>query len=209
MKRTFETASALAICLGMALGAPAFAQDDQTAAPADESTASDVESQLSLGEDADTPTDLGQMYVKTENGDWEMRCLKTETPENDPCQMYQLLSDETGAPVAEFTLFRLPAGGKAVAGATVTVPLETALPNQLTVQIDGGNTKRYPYAFCTQVGCHARIGLTEQDVNAFKRGNEAVLSIVPAIAPDQKVELKMSLSGFTASYDAVSVIEQQ
>jgi invasion protein IalB len=171
-------------------------------------TAAEVESQLSLGEDADAPTELGQPYTKEVIGDWELRCLKTETPENDPCQMYQLLDDGQGAPVAEFSLFRLPGGGQAEAGATVIVPLETALPNQLSVQIDGGPVRRYPYAFCNQVGCYARIGLRQEDVNAFKRGNEAIMTIIPALAPDQQVRLSLSLNGFTASYDKVSIIDQ-
>ena len=62
--------------------------------------------------------------------------------------------------------------------------------------------------FCNPVGCYARMGLTPEDVNAFKRGSEAVITIVPALAPDQQVKLTLSLSGFTASYGKVSIIEQ-
>jgi len=53
-----------------------------------------------------------------------------------------------------------------------------------------------------------RMGLTDADIGAFKRGKQAVLTIVPALAPDQKVNLTLSLDGFTAGYDEVSVIEQ-
>jgi len=87
------------------------------------------------------------------------------------------------------------------------VPLETALQNQLTVSIDGAAGKRYPFAFCNAVGCYARIGLTADDVAGFKRGNLAKLTIVPALAPDQKVVLDLSLEGFTASFDKSSVIQ--
>ena len=119
------------------------------------------------------------------------------------------MDDGQGAPVAEFSLFRLPAGGKATAGATVVVPLETALPSQLTLTVDGGKARRYPFAFCNPVGCYVRMGLTEADVAAFKRGKEAVITIVPALAPDQKVELSLSLDGFTASFDKSSVVEDR
>jgi invasion protein IalB len=88
----------------------------------------------------------------------------------------------------------------------VVVPLETALPAQLTVTVDDGAPRRYPYAFCNPVGCYARIGLTEQDITAYKRGAVARLTIIPALAPDQKVELDLSLDGFTASFDKVSVM---
>ena len=80
--------------------------------------AAQIEEQLSLGEDADGEPTLGKPYTKEVIGAWEMRCIKTEE-EVDPCQMYQLMDDGQGAPVAEFSLFRLPAGGKATAGATV------------------------------------------------------------------------------------------
>ena len=170
-------------------------------------TASEIESQLSLGADADADPELGKPYTAETVGAFEMRCIKTEE-ENDPCQMYQLLDDGQGAPVAEFSLFRLPEGGKAVAGATIVVPLETSLPAHIRLAVDGGKARAYPYAFCNPVGCYARIGLVAEDVAAFKRGAKATITIVPALAPDQKVELSMSLDGFTASFDKSSVIEQ-
>lgn len=201
--------TALPLCAALAVFAPAavFAQTvdvqtDETVKPA-----TTVEDQLSLGEDADQNPEVGKPYTRETIGAWEMRCIKVEEGE-DPCQMYQLMDDGQGAPVAEVSLFRLPSGGKAVAGATVIVPLETALPQQLTIAIDGGKTRRYPYAFCNPVGCYVRLGLTAEDVTAFKRGNEAKMTIVPALAPDQKVVLTLSLEGFTASYDKASVLNQ-
>ena len=104
-------------------------------------------------------------------------------------------------------LFRLPADGKAIAGATVTVPLETLLTAQLTISVDGGKGKRYPFSFCTPIGCIARIGFTAEDIATFKKGAKATVTLVPAPAPDQKVELDMSLSGFTNGYNAASIIE--
>lgn len=216
--------TALPLCAALALTAPmmAFAQTATPETAAEESTdqteeikpqpgtsgnASEIEEQLSLGEDAEGEAAMGKPYTKKEIGSWEMRCIKTEE-EVDPCQMYQLLADGEGAPVAEVSLFRLPEGGKAKAGATVVVPLETALPAQMTLSVDGGKARRYPYAFCNPVGCYVRMGLTDADIAAFKRGKEAVITIVPALAPDQKVNLALSLDGFTASYDEVSVIEQ-
>ena len=211
--------TALPLCAALALTAPmtAFAQtateeqpaqtEEQQLQPGTSGNAAQIEEQLSLGEDADKDPELGKPYTKKEIGSWEMRCIKTEE-EVDPCQMYQLLADGEGAPVAEVSLFRLPDGGQAKAGATVVVPLETALPAQLTLSVDGGKARRYPYAFCNPVGCYVRMGLTDADIGAFKRGKQAVLTIVPALAPDQKVNLTLSLDGFTPGYDEVSVIEQ-
>lgn len=175
--------------------------------PAEEQQAPSLADELSLGEAASDEPQVGQTYINETFGDWSMRCIKTEEGE-DPCQMYQLLEDGEGAPISEFTLFRLPGEGQAKAGATVVVPLETSLQAQLTMKIDSQPARRYPFAFCNSVGCYARIGLTEEDVNAFKRGSEAMLTIVPVLAPDQKVDIVLSLAGFTAGYDKVSVIQQ-
>lgn len=173
----------------------------------DDGSATAIEDQLSFGEPTRETAEIGQTYTDEVIGDWEMRCIKTEA-EEDPCQMYQLMDDGQGQPVAEMSLFRLPEGGRAIAGATLVVPLETALPQQVSVSVDGGKARRYPYAFCNPVGCYARMGLTAPDIAAFKAGNQAVLTIVPALAPDQKVNLTLSLTGFTASFDRVSVIDQ-
>ena len=211
-----NTLTALPLALVLSLGLPlsALAQTTtetpaQTEEQATEETGTvkKIEDQLSLGEDDEANAEVGRPYTKEVVGAWEMRCIKTEEGE-DPCQMYQLMDDGQGNPVAEFSLFRLPEGGKAVAGATVVVPLETALPQQLTVSVDNGKPRRYPYAFCNPVGCYVRLGLTDADVAAFKRGKAATITIVPALAPDQRVELALSLDGFTASFDKVSVIAQ-
>lgn len=202
--------TALPLCLALAITAPvgAFAQSTTTTTEETQSgTSAEISDQLSLGEDANADPELGKPYTAEVIGAWEMRCIKTEE-EKDPCQMYQLLDDGEGAPVAEISLFRLPGSGKAEAGATIIVPLETALPRQLTISVDGGKGRRYPYAFCNPVGCYVRLGLTAADVTAFKRGKEAKITIIPALAPDQTVDLTLSLSGFTASYDKVSVIDQ-
>lgn len=143
----------------------------------------------------------GSSYVAEEFGDWQQRCVRTEEGA-DPCQLYQLLRDKSGNAVAEMSVFPLPPGREAAAGATVITPLETLLTRNLRLSVDGGQVKRYPFDFCAQQGCFARIGLTASEVSQFKRGAEAQLTIVPAAAPDQEIDLAISLSGFTAGYDA-------
>lgn len=173
------------------------AADGNAAAPGD----------LSMGEDAAAAPSgepgAGQTYVAETFGDWEMRCVKAGDGK-DPCQLYQLLEDESGNSVAEMSIFGLPEGQQAAAGATIITPLETLLTKQLTLSVDGGAGKRYPYTFCNQVGCFARVGFTSAEIAQFKKGASATLTIVPAAAPDQAVKLTVSLSGFTAGYDAVN-----
>ena len=182
----------------LALAAPLSAQNTDT-----ESTTT-TPLDLDLGEPVDGPQ-LGQRYTKESFDDWELSCIKTGA-EKDPCSILQILNDDDGNPTAEFALFRLEGGGQAVAGGTIVVPLETLLPAQVTVAVDGGSGKRYNYTFCNPLGCAAQVGFTQEDIDAFRRGNVATLTIVPAPAPDQQVVLEMSLTGFTAAYDVVDIV---
>jgi invasion protein IalB len=122
----------------------------------------------------------------------------------DPCQLYQLLQDSEGNNVAEVSMFALPAGQQAVAGATIVAPLETLLTEQLTISVDGAQPKRYPFTWCAPVGCIARVGFTQAEIDGFKKGAKATIMIVPAGAPNERVNLDLSLKGFTAGFDAVS-----
>lgn len=220
----FNKSASFAALLSVALPAAAWAQETSqsedaatapaqaTEAPAEAPAPADTQAEnganpaLDLGQPiADAGPKLGERYSKEKFGDWDLACIKTER-ETDPCSMLQLLNDTNGNPVAEVSMFRLENSGQAVAGATVIVPLETLLPAQLTISVDGANAKRYNYSFCNQIGCVAQIGFTQSEVNAFKKGAKANLSLVPAPAPDQRIDLTMSLSGFTAAFDAVDVV---
>jgi invasion protein IalB len=168
-----------------------------TEAPA-EPTAEDLPLGTPVEEDG-----VGSTYVEAKHGDWDQRCVRTEDGAN-PCQLYQLLLDNGQNPVAEFSVFGLPPGGPAAAGATAVVPLETLLTAEVTLQVDGGAAKKYPFSWCSPIGCVSRIGFTPEEVAALKKGNAASLTIVPVQAPDQKVTVKISLKGFTAGFDAVN-----
>lgn len=173
-------------------GAAAEAPADAAAAPGTD---------LSMGQ---APADgIGSTYVKESFDAWELRCVRTESG-IDPCQLYQLLKDGSGNSVAEVGLFTLPAGGEAVAGATVIAPLETLLTAGLRIGVDTAQPKVYPFSFCSAAGCVARVGFTAAEIDAFKKGNKAIVTIVPAVAPDNTVALEVSLKGFTAGFDAVT-----
>ena len=154
----------------------------------------------------EVPQDKADSYIKATYDDWQLKCFRTGT-EEDLCQMYQLLTEESGNPVAEFSLYKLANAGTVVAGATIAAPLGTLLTEEIKLSVDGGKAKSYEYSFCTMGGCFARIGLTQADVDALKRGVKATLEIVPAQAPDQTVRIDASLAGFTAAYDAASELE--
>lgn len=200
---------ALSFAAALAMALPATAQEAEAPAAEEEQPPS----VFNLGEPVDENGDPvapepqepqpGQQYLREVFNDWALRCLKVAEGE-DPCQMYQLLNDADGNSVAEIAIVPLADAGQAVAGATIVVPLDTLLTEQITLRVDGGQARRFPYNFCNVGGCVARVGFTEQDINLFRRGANATLTMVPAAAPDQQVTVTMSLSGFTAGYAAVS-----
>ncbi|EKX59098.1 invasion associated locus B family protein [Cereibacter sphaeroides] len=201
------------MALGIALAPAAWAQDTP-AAPAAEAPAAQAPTGgaaapqgLSMGQE-DPADGIGSTYVAATHGDWEQRCVRTEDGA-DPCQMYQLLKDGEGNSVAEISMFALPAGQQAAAGATIVAPLETLLTANLTMGVDAAKPKVYPFSWCNRAGCFARVGFTQAEVDAFKKGNKSVVTIVPAVAPDQKVALNVSLKGFTAAYDAVKASNEK
>ena len=181
--------------------APAATGTDTAPAPATDATPDP--NAPSLG----TPVSEGpgSEYVKASFDAWDLRCIRSEDGK-DPCQLYQLLKDAQGGGVAEISIIPLPPGGKAVAGATVVTPLETLLTEQVTLGVEGGEAKKYPFTFCTVAGCVARVGFTAEEITAFKKGAKAVMTIVPLAAPDQKVNLDVALKGFTAGFDEVTKV---
>lgn len=211
----------LAIAMTVALSGTAFAQEtpvtpappaaetpattapaaDTTVAPATDATAA-PETAPTAATPAAGPDDLGKAYTAATHGDWQLQCIRTADG-NDPCEIYQILKDSTGQAVADISILALPKGGEAVAGATIMVPLETLLTPGVALAVDSGKTRAYPVTFCAQPGCFVRVGLTAEELASFKNGNNATLSMVPVAAPDKRVDVTISLKGFTAAFDAV------
>jgi invasion protein IalB len=183
--------------LAATLALPLAAQETETTSAAEQAG-------LSLGE-----PEVGSAYVRETFTDWELRCVVSPEGQPDPCQLFQLLLDEQGNPVAEFNLFDVPDEGDLVAGATIVTPLDTLLTGQLRMAVDSGQPRVYPFSFCQPVGCYVRLGLTANDIQSFRAGNQAIVAIVPLRAPDQLVPLSVSLSGFTAGFEALVAYNEE
>lgn len=175
------------------------AEEQPTEAPSADDT-------LPLGEPAPAEEQIGAPYVLETHGDWQIRCIKTPNG-LDPCQLYQRLLSPDQTPIAEFTVFPLlEPQGEAVAAGSVSAPLETLLTAMATLRVDGNDGKRYPFRYCTQVGCYASLGFADSDIASLKNGAKATLTVVPVLAPDEQINIEISLSGFTAGYNSLKTI---
>ncbi|MFT6932229.1 MAG: invasion protein IalB [Paracoccaceae bacterium] len=196
MTRAFLFSALLASFLAQ----PALAQTTEAEAP-EANTETTAQNGLSLGEPVGPQP--GDTFVAESHGDWQIRCIAVEEGQTEPCQLYQLLADDALNPVAEINIFDVPDDGQLIAGATIVTPLDTLLLPQLRLSIDGAQPRQYPFSFCQPVGCFVRIGLTEVDLQALRGGSAGRISIVPLPAPDQTVDLNISLTGFTAGFAAL------
>ena len=201
MIKQLLTANAMAVAF---LGSAVYAQEaNDESQQQDESAQTEAAQELDLGE---TGPRIGEQYVKETSGAWSITCLRTEEGD-DPCLLRQVLSGAEGEPIAEISINKLPEGTEAVAGARLTVPLETMLQAQIAVSIDGAPGKRYNYHHCNPVGCVAQLGFTQGDIDAMKAGSKATISLVSILAPSQLLQIEMSLDGFTSGYDQLDVLQ--
>ncbi|MCX7888266.1 MAG: invasion associated locus B family protein [Rhodobacteraceae bacterium] len=191
----------LALLIALGLGGMATAQSAD--APAGGAPAADTAGDPAAFSTGQEVGGVGETYTKETFGDWQLNCIRTADG-SDPCQLYQLLKDDKGNPVAEVNLTALKPGGEAVAGATIIAPLETLLTQGLAITVDGGKEKKYPFTFCAAIGCISRVGFTAAEVEGFKKGAKATVTVVPVAAADQKVSANISLKGFTAGFEAIS-----
>jgi invasion protein IalB len=184
--------------------AAAPAAEAPAAAPEGQAPAEPAEGTAPADAAAAPPPPEVMEIVRDKFGDWEIRCA----PEGNDCFMYQLALDTLQNPVAEVSILKLPEEAEATAGVTVVSPLGTLLPAGVVMQIDAGKQERYAFHWCSQVGCFARFGLDLAGVDAMKRGNGAKLTLLSVGNPETPVTLALSLSGFTAAYDALEVATQ-
>lgn len=142
-----------------------------------------------------------QPYVAAEHRDWQVICTRIEGQEAEACEIYQLLREASGQPIAEISIAALAETGQIVAGATITTPLETFLPAGLGFRLgaDAEEMRIEAFRVCTVVGCVVRMGLSAAEVQAMERGSDAFVTIVPFVAVDRPVDITVSLRGFTAA----------
>ncbi len=140
---------------------------------------------------------IGAPYLKEEHGAWTIRCTRAPLGQADPCDMFQVLKNSEGGPVAEVMV--QPAGEN---GGTmvIAVPLGTFLPAGVKIGIDGNELGSIPFITCTRT-CVSRVTLKEAELQAFKNGNVAQLTLSAADAPQVPVSVDASLTGFTAAFN--------
>lgn len=154
---------------------------------------------------------VGEPYISQTFRDWDVRCIRGEEGVPERCEMYQLLSESAGNPVAEFRISTpiVPEEG-VMASAVLLTPLDTLLTPGLRLRIDDGQVATVPYAFCRPIGCFVQLTLSQEDVASFAAGADIFIELFALVRGETgqfggaPVEITASLLGFTAAFDAVA-----
>ena len=187
----------LSLAALFALASPSYAQETNDS---EEENAADA-AQPSLGDDTPQP---GGSRILSEHGDWKLRCITTNI-EADDCRLDQLLPDNSGNPAVQISLSPLFRHDAAVAVAQVVTPHFTLLEYELVIAIGGQRNKRSPFEWCSPLGCHAQLLLTQEELDALKEEEQTTVLFRVIVAPGQRVaraELDVPLDGFAEGYAA-------
>lgn len=142
--------------------------------------------------------------VKATHGAWEIRC---DAKKPDVCIMTQVGNRADGQPVLRVAFRKTPPGTKGpqnveiAAVLQIDAPLGVLLPAGVEVKIDGKAIGRAAFQVCDSRACIASEPVPQAFVDELKKGNAALMTIV-AVNGD-KAEVNISLSGFTAGYNAL------
>ena len=148
-----------------------------------------------------------QLVVTETHADWEIVCVGGEAP----CAMRQfgMAGDQRAL---QMTVRRIEARqteqGTVESVINVAVPIMVDLTQGLRIQVDEAEPATAAYRFCSREACEVRTPVPNALVDSFKRGAAATLSFVYlASGQPQRVEVPVSLSGFTAAYEALPITE--
>lgn len=84
----------------------------------------------------------------------------------------------------------------------IVVPLGILLPQGLTLQVDQGQAVKLPFLQCVPHGCRTVVTLEAEGLQKLQAGSEAKFTYF--LPNGQPMTLPISLSGFTAGYNAVA-----
>ncbi|ABD55066.1 invasion associated locus B family protein [Jannaschia sp. CCS1] len=158
-----------------------------------------------------TEVEPGEPYVADIFRDWQVRCIRSEEDTvPDRCEMFQLLEEENGNPVAEFRISAaLIEEEGTVANATLLTPLDTLLSPGLQIRVDDAEPAIVPFAFCREIGCFVQLSLSAENIDQFENGADAQVVLFALVRDElgqfggSPVPTSASLRGFTAAFESL------
>ncbi len=132
--------------------------------------------------------------------DWANQCETDPNLKKEICYTSQtIVVKGKDAELLNIAVGHVPEAEKPIL--RITTPLGTLLPEGMKVQIDAGEVSRLPFVFCSRIGCHIEVGITDKFLDAIKKGNKIKLTFLDL--GGRSFEVPVSLSGFTKAYNSL------
>jgi invasion protein IalB len=126
---------------------------------------------------------------------WFKVCAKQE--DNDICNTQNIKTADTGQLMTAVNLIEIK--GKVNRKVfQIAVPTGRLIPPGIGMQIDNGKTIKVNYSVCFPNRCIAETALTDELVNALKKGGDVTFTSVNF--QNKQNPIKISLTGFTDAY---------
>ena len=137
---------------------------------------------------------------QTPFGDWNMRCETPPGAQGHQCALMQYVVAESRSNVGLSVIMLKTADGKAKLLRIIT-PLGVLLPSGLGLKIDDEDIGRAGFVRCVAEGCLAEVIMEDELLNKLRRGQQATFIVF--VSPEDGIGIPISLSGFSAGYDAL------
>ena len=195
MKKFANVFAALCICLPTALTAQESSESQGNAVVGDSGA-------LAVGKPV--VRQVGEIYTRAVHGDWVVNC-QFSGREAETCSMQQIVIDKRGDRIARVEFFDVPDVPYLGAGANITMPLGVLLEANLVLAIGKTPAKTYPFKYCLDSGCVARLAFTTTEVELLRKSKSAILTIRSIYLPDEPTSGVVSLDGFTSGFNEVQI----
>ncbi|PLX39532.1 MAG: invasion associated locus B family protein [Hyphomicrobiales bacterium] len=128
---------------------------------------------------------------------WVKICNTDPKTKKEICLITQELRTNTGQFLTSVAIREL--GGEARKTLLVAVPSGMLLQPGLRIQVDKNKAETAKYSICFPNACYAELVINDTLINTMKKGSDLTITALNQQA--KPVPFKMSLSGFTATYD--------
>nr|WP_244669081.1 invasion associated locus B family protein [Rhodobium orientis] len=142
----------------------------------------------------------GQGQVRSQHGDWQIRCDTPPGAKAEQCALIQNVTAEDRENVGLSVIVLKTADQKAQL-LRILAPLGLLLPHGLGLRIDDKEIGRVQFLRCLPNGCIAEVTLNEDLLKKLETGTIATFIIFETI--EEGIGIPISLAGFKEGYDAL------
>lgn len=143
---------------------------------------------------------LAQGAVRSEHGDWELRCDTPPGAESEQCVLMQYVTAEDRENVG-LTVIVLRTADKQARILRVLAPLGVLLPRGLGLRIDEADLGSASFIRCLPNGCVAEVIMDDNLITQLSAGTQATFIIFQT--PEEGIGIPISLNGFAEGYAAL------